>query len=65
MLGSLAAKLAIGLIARLMTEAFLSKLLIEGLRAWAKQTPNKYDDRVVEAAATAFGVPPETLQTSN
>ena len=60
-MGSLLAKLAMGMVARLMTEVFLSKLLIEGMREWSKQTENKFDDHVTEAAAEAFGVPKEAL----
>lgn len=59
--GSLAAKLAIGIVARLMTEKFLSKLLVEALRAWSRQTPNQFDDRVAEAAAEAFDIPPDII----
>jgi len=60
-LASLAAKLAMGAVAKLMTEKFLGRLLVEGFRYWAKQTENPYDDRVAEAAADAFGVPKEAL----
>jgi hypothetical protein len=63
-MGSLLAKLAIGMVARLMTEKFLSKLLVEGMRAWSKQTPNPYDDRVTAAVADAFGVEKEALATT-
>lgn len=60
-IGTLAAKLAIGMVARLMTERFLSKLLVEALRAWSRQTENEYDDRVAEAVAEAFDIPPDII----
>lgn len=59
--GSIAAKLAIGLVAKLMTERFLAKLLVEALRAWSRQTENEYDDRVVAAVAEAFDIPPDVI----
>lgn len=61
-MANLLAKIAVGLVTRLITETFLARLLIEGLRAWAKQTVNKFDDRVVEEAARAFGVPAENIK---
>jgi hypothetical protein len=59
---SLLAKVAVSLGAKLITETFLSKLLIEGLRAWSAQTENSHDDRVVEAIAQALGVDPIKLK---
>ena len=61
-MSSLIAKVAIGLISRLITERFLAKLVIEALRAWAKTTSNVHDDRVVEAMAEALGIDPVALK---
>lgn len=60
-MGPLLAKLAMSMVTKLITEKFLGHLLVEGLRAWSKQTPNVYDDRVVEAVADALGVPKDVL----
>lgn len=62
-MGPLLAKIAIGLVTRLITEQFFSVLIVEGFRAWSKQTENKFDDRVSEAVAKSFGVPVEVLTT--
>lgn len=58
------AKIAIAIATRLLTEKFLSKLLIQALRAWARQTANSYDDKVVEAMAEALDVPVEVLRVA-
>ena len=58
----LLAKIAMGMVVRLITEKFLSKVMIEGLRAWSKQTVNSYDDKVVAAMAQALGVDQEDLK---
>jgi hypothetical protein len=55
------AKVGIALLAKLITESFLSKLLIETLRAWAKTSENTYDDKVVDAMAEALGVDKQKL----
>jgi len=55
------AKVGIALLAKLITESFLSKLLIETLRAWAKTSENSWDDKVVEAMADALGVEKQKL----
>lgn len=60
-MASLLAKLGIGIITKLMTEVFFSKLLVAALRAWAKQTENHYDNQVVEAIAEALGVDKDIL----
>lgn len=60
----LLAKLAIAMVSKLLTEKFLSKLLVHSLRAWAQQTENSYDDKVVEAMAEALDVPKELLTVS-
>jgi hypothetical protein len=56
------AKIAISILMKLITEKFLAKLVIQGLRAWSGQTANVYDDRVVEAMAQALSVDPEDLK---
>lgn len=61
-ISSALAGIAVSMLAKLVTETFLARLVIEGLRAWAKQTANEFDDRLVEEAAKAFGIPPETLK---
>lgn len=63
-MGSLLAKLAISMLVKLITEKFMSRLLVEGMRAWSKQTENPFDDRVTEAVADAFGVEKEVLTKS-
>lgn len=56
------AKVAISLLAKLITEKFFSKILICSLQAWSKQTENDYDDKVVAAMAEALDVPIESLK---
>lgn len=56
------ARIAVSLVMKLITETFLSKLIIQGLRAWSEQTANVYDDRVVDAMAQALGVDPDDLK---
>lgn len=48
------ARIGISLVSKLITEIFLSKLIIESLRIWARGTENKYDDLVVQAMAEAL-----------
>lgn len=57
----LAAKLLVGLVVKLMSETFLSRVLIHCLKAWADTTDNKLDDKVVLAMAEALGVPVEAM----
>lgn len=61
-MADIAAKIAIALLTKLLTETFLARVLIQLLNAWAETTTNKLDDRVVAAAADAFGVPVEKLK---
>lgn len=49
------------MVVRLITEKFLSKLVVESLRAWSKQTENSYDNKVIEAMAEALGLPPDAV----
>ena len=55
----MAAKLAMNVLMRLLSEAFISKMLVHGLRAVAENTENKIDDRVVKDIADALGVSSE------
>ena len=55
-MSTLIAGLLVSLLKRLITEAFLAKLIIEALRAWSSQTENEYDDRLITAMAEALGV---------
>jgi hypothetical protein len=61
-MSAILAKIAISLLTKLITETFLARLIIEGLRVWARQTENTFDDKVIEEAARAFGVPVEVLK---
>ena len=61
MITQMLAKIAVSMFIRLITEKFLSKLLIESLKAWSKQTENKFDDKVVEAMQQALGVDPDVI----
>lgn len=45
-----------GIAGKLLTQGFVSKMLIQGLRYWAESTENNYDDAVVIAMAEALGV---------
>jgi hypothetical protein len=58
------AKLMIGIVAKFMTDVFLSKILIYAHNAWAQDTENKLDDKVVKAMADALGVSVEEMPTS-
>lgn len=60
-MGALGAKLLVSILAKLLTDTFLSRVLVYALYAWAKQTDNKLDDQVVKAIADALGVPVESL----
>lgn len=60
-MGEIAAKLLVAIVAKLMTDTFLSRVLIACLDAWAKKTDNKLDDKVVAAMADALGVPVEKM----
>jgi hypothetical protein len=41
---------------QLLGEAFIKKVLLVGLKAWAKSTASEYDDEVVKAFSEAWGV---------
>jgi preprotein translocase subunit SecF len=56
------AKMAIGLLVKLMSETFLAKVLIYTLSHWAKSSENSLDDKVVIAMADALGVAVDDLK---
>jgi len=56
------AKVAIALIAKMITEKFFAKVVIASLQTWSKQTANDWDDKVVAAMAEALDVPIESLK---
>ena len=58
------AKVAISLLAKMITEKFFSKVVIASLDVWSKQTENEWDNRVVSAMAEALDVPIEALKPS-
>jgi hypothetical protein len=61
MMTDLIAKLGVAMVTKLITETFLSKILVYTLRAWAKQTVNDWDNKVVDAISEAFNVAPDTF----
>ena len=61
-MADIAAKMLVALIAKLMTESFLAKVLIACLDSWSKSTENTLDDRVVKAMADALDVPVQNLK---
>lgn len=61
----LIASALVSMLTKLITERFLAKLVIEGLRAWAKTTNTSHDDKVVEAMAEALGVDPIALKEAS
>ena len=61
----LVAKIAVLLVTKLLTETFLSRLVIYSLAAWAKNSENKLDDKVVQAMADALGVPIEQVASKD
>lgn len=58
----LLAKIGVSMLAKFLTEAFFSKVLIYSLAAWSKKSENDWDDKVVKAMADALGVPLEQLK---
>lgn len=49
-------KMAMSLLMKLLTEAFISKMIVHGLRSLAQSTENKVDDQIVSDVASALGV---------
>jgi hypothetical protein len=62
MVTEMLAKVAISLLAKLLTEKFFAKILIASLDTWSKQTANEWDDKVTAAMAEAMDVPIERLK---
>jgi hypothetical protein len=56
------AKVAISLLAKMITEKFFAKVVIASLDTWSKQTENEWDNQVVKAMAEALDVPIENLK---
>ena len=56
------AKVAISLLAKMITEKFFAKVVIASLDTWSKQTENEWDNAVVKAMAEALDVPIESLK---
>lgn len=52
----MAAKLAMNVLMKLASEAFIAKMIVHGLRAIVENTENKIDDKVVSDIADALGV---------
>lgn len=55
-MGAIGAKILVGIAARLLTERFVSKMVVYSLRAISEKTPTKLDDKAIEAMAEALGV---------
>ncbi len=49
-------KIGWALLTKVLTEAFVSRVLVHGARAVAKSTINKVDDQLVTDLAAALGV---------
>lgn len=49
-------KLAMSLLMRCLTETFVAKMIVHGLRAMADSTENKIDDKIVDDVKEALGV---------
>lgn len=52
-------KIMVSLGTRLLTEAFLGKVIVHSLRALSAKTVNKFDDKLVMDLSEALGVPLE------
>lgn len=50
------------LIGKLLGAKTLAKVTIASLRAWSKTTDTEWDDKVTEAFAEAWEVPPDDLK---
>lgn len=55
-MAAMVAKIGMGILMKLLTESFASKVLVYGLNQIAKSTNNKVDDQMVGAVADALGV---------
>jgi hypothetical protein len=56
MMAQALAKLMMGLLWKLASEAFFSKVIVYGLHALAKETSNALDDKLVAAVAESLAV---------
>ena len=54
-MAGLIAKIGMSLIAQLVTEKFIKRILLEGLSAVAKKTENTVDDEIVNFVRDAWG----------
>lgn len=52
------AKILISLSAKMLTERFLSKMIVYALGQLSKSTENDLDDKITKAVAEALGVEP-------
>lgn len=55
-MGDIVIKLMLGIGSKFITEAFLGRILVYGLRALSDSTKNKLDDEMVDAVADALGI---------
>lgn len=55
-MSGIAIKILIGLGTKFLTETFVSRVLVHGLKAAAGKTTNKVDDQMVQDVADALGV---------
>ncbi len=55
-MSDLAIKILIGLATKLLTESFLSRILVHGAQQLSKSTENTLDDKLVADLAMALGV---------
>jgi hypothetical protein len=55
------AKMVVGLMSKLLTEQFLSRVIYFLVKTWANQTDNQIDDKIADAIADAFGVEKQVL----
>lgn len=55
-------KVALGMLAKCVSEVFFSKIVAKAMLIYAKQSPNQYDNVVAEAVADAFGMPADDIK---
>lgn len=48
--------IAVSMLTKLIGYEFVARVTVIGLNAWSKSTETKYDDKVAEAMAKAWGV---------
>lgn len=54
--GNEMAQIALKLLMKLATEAFIAKMVVHGLKALSRSTENDIDDKVVKDIADALGI---------